>query len=230
MSQTASEAMHPPETPTRTRTRRLRQPPRLSGRNPYSIFVGLLKVFLPAMAAALVLLVIAWPQLTFDDSRFRLGISNLAPGQAQSLTMLNARFDGIDDKDQPYTLTADMATQANQNEDLIELELPKADITLEDGTWLALTAKSGQYDRESELLDLYGSVSVFHDKGIEMRTEAARVDLNNGTAQSVQPVEGQGSMGFINAEGFLVLDRGERIIFTGKSRMIILPEAQEMMR
>lgn len=230
MSQTASEARRQPEAVTRKRTRRLRPPPRLSGRNRYSIFVGLMKVMLPAMAAALVLLVIAWPQLTFDESRFRLGISNLAPGQAQSLTMLNARFDGIDEKDQPYTLTADMATQASQNEDLIELELPKADITLQDGTWLALTAKSGQYDRESELLDLFGSVSVFHDKGMEMRTEAARVDLHNGTAESVQPVEGQGSMGFINSEGFLVLDRGERIIFTGKSRMIIMPEAQEVMQ
>ena len=101
---------------------------------------------------------------------------------------------------------------------------------MEDGTWLALTAKSGQYDRESELLDLFGSVSVFHDKGMEVHTEAARIDLNNGTAEGVQPVEGQGNMGFINAEGFLVLDRGERIIFTGKSRMIILPEAQEMVQ
>ncbi|MFQ5773432.1 MAG: LPS export ABC transporter periplasmic protein LptC [Kiloniellaceae bacterium] len=210
--------------------RRPRQPPRLSGRNRYSIFVGLMKVLLPAMAAALILLVVAWPQFTLERDRFRLGIAKLGPGQPENLSMLNARYDGIDGKNRPYTITADMATQSNRNENLIDLELPKADMTLEDGTWLALTARAGQYDSEAKLLDLIGSVSLFHDKGFEIRTESARVDLIEGTAEGAQPVEGHGSAGSINAEGFRVLDRGARIVFTGKSHLTILPGAQEAMR
>ncbi len=59
--------------------------PRMSVRNRYSIFVGFMKVLLPALAAALVLLVVAWPQFNIDDRGFRLSVSKLAPDQADSL-------------------------------------------------------------------------------------------------------------------------------------------------
>ncbi|MFQ6018328.1 MAG: LPS export ABC transporter periplasmic protein LptC [Kiloniellaceae bacterium] len=216
--------------PVGVRLRRIRPPPLLSGRNRYSAFVGLMKVALPATAAALILLVVAWPQFVFEDDRFRLSVSKLAPEQAQSLTMLNARYEGIDAKNQPYTITADMATRSMSDEDLIELQLPKADITLDDGTWLALNARTGYYRRESRLLDLAGSVNLFHDQGFEMRTEAARIDLDKGTANGAQAVEGQGAFGFINAEGFRVLDRGARIFFTGATRLIVLPNAKDVLR
>ena len=208
----------------------LRQPPRMSVGNRYSIFVGFMKMLLPAVAVALILLVVAWPKFVFDDNRFRLSISKLGPEQAESLTMLNARFDGVDEENRPYTLTADMATQSEREKDLVDLELPKADITLPDGTWLALTAQQGQYRRERQVLDLAGSVSLFHDQGFELRTESARVDLKNGTASGNQPVQGQGETGLIDAEGFRVYDRGERIVFTGKSHMFIFPGAEEAMQ
>ncbi len=207
-----------------------RQPPRLSLSDRYSLFVGFMKVLLPATAAALMLMVVAWPQFTAEEEGFRLSISKLAPGQAESLTMLNARFEGLDENDQPFTVTADIATQSENDKDLVTLELPKADITLEDGAWLALTARSGEYRKEAKVLDLIGSVNLFHDKGFEMRTESARIHLNEGVAEGAQPVEGQGSIGTIQAEGFRVLDRGARIFFLGRSHLVIEPEAQGAVR
>lgn len=207
-----------------------RQPPRLSLRNRYSFFVGFMKVLLPATAAALVLLVLAWPQFTIEEESFRLSVSKLAPGQAESLTMLNARFEGIDDTDRPYTVTADIATQSENDKDLVTLERPKADITLADGAWLVLTAKSGEYHRETQVLDLTGAVNLFHDKGFELRTEAARILLDEGMAEGAQPVQGQSNIGTIEAEGFRVLDRGARIFFLGRSKMVFLPKAQEAMQ
>ena len=186
-----------------------------------------MKVLLPATAAALMLLVVAWPQFTIEDEGFRLSVSKMAPDQAESLTMLNARFEGLDERDRPYTVTADIATQSESDTDLVTLERPKADITLEDGAWLALTAKSGEYHKEAQVLDLTGSVNLFHDKGFELRTESARVHLDKGMAEGAQPVEGQGSIGTIQAEGFRVLDRGARIFFLGRSHMVIERAAQE---
>jgi lipopolysaccharide export system protein LptC len=221
------------ERPTRP-ARRLqdagRQPPRLSLSNRYSVFVGFMKVLLPATAAALVLLIVAWPQFTIKEEGFRLSVSKLAPSQAESLTMLNARFEGRDEKNQPYSVTADIATQSENDRDLVTLELPKADITLEDGTWLALTARAGEYRKEAQVLDLAGAVNLFHDKGFELRTESARVRLAEGMAEGAQPVEGQGSIGTIQAEGFRVLNRGARIFFLGRSRLVIQREAQEAVR
>lgn len=201
-------------------------PPRLSLRDRYSIFVGLMKILLPALAAAIVLLVVAWPQLNIETG-FHLGLSDLSLEDAERLTMLNARFDGSDDKNQPYRLTADLATQRPGNEDMIDLEHPEGDMTLASGTWLALTARSGQYNRDREILYLTGDVSLFHDGGFELRSESARIDLKRGTASGDRPVEGQGSAGLISGQGFQVLDRGDRIIFAGRSRLVLFPEAGE---
>jgi len=225
--QPAVNAKHPPE-PAKAGagSAETTPPPRLSLRDRYSIFVGLMKILLPALATALVLLVVAWPQLNVETN-FRVGLSDLSLEDAQSLTMLNARFDGSDDRNQPYRLTADMAVQHPGNEDLIDLERPEGDMTLANGTWLALTAHSGQYHRDQEILDLTGDVSLFHDGGFELRSESARIDFRQGTASGDQPVEGQGSAGQVSGQGFQVLDRGDRIIFTGKSRLVLFPQAKE---
>ena len=204
-----------------------RQPPRLSGRNGYSLFVGFLKVLLPALAAGLILLVIAWPQLRPLEDSISVGIGELSLDQADNLTMLNARYQGRDDKDQLFNLTADKASQAQGGDDMIVLEEPKADLFTNSGSWLAVPASSGQYRRRANMLDLAGAVSLYHDDGFEMHTESAHVDLEAGTATGSDPVQGQGPFGLLNAEGFSVVDRGQRVIFFGKSRLILFQGAKE---
>ena len=204
----------------------LAPPPRLSGRKSYSIFVGVLKVLLPALAVALILLVVVWPEISRDGRDFRIRVSDISLEQPDSLTMLNARFEGVDDKNRQFTLTADEATQTTDDENLIRLELPKGDVTLEDGTWLAMTAREGRYRRDTQMLDLNGEVTLFHDRGFELRTQAAQVDLEAGAARGADTVEGQGPFGNIVAEGFEVLDRGARVLFTGKSRAVLYPKTE----
>ena len=204
-----------------------RQPPRLSGRSTYSLYVSAMKVLLPALATAMIILLIAWSHFSPEDALFGTdGIKNPAQ-QAENLSMINARYSGVDDQNQPFTVTADMATQARSDENRIDLQLPGADISMKDGAWLALTAKVGHYDRKAELLDLEGEVNLFHDQGFEMHSEYARIDLKAGTAEGNLPVQGQGPLGILNAEGFKIFDRGARVIFTGKSSMTIYPDAKD---
>jgi lipopolysaccharide export system protein LptC len=101
---------------------------------------------------------------------------------------------------------------------------------MNDGTWLALTAKVGYYDRQTELLDLVGDVNLFHDQGFEVRTEKAQVDLKGGTASGDLPVEGQGPSGTLTAEGFRAIDSGKTVIFTGKSKMILYPAEKDALQ
>ena len=230
MAQAASTARRQGDTGTRRAKSARAAPPRLSLRDRYSVFVGTMKILLPAMAAALMLLIVAWPQVTGQGEKFRLGASKLGSDQLDNLSMLNARFDGNDEKGQPYSITADVATQSRDAENLIELELPKADMTMTDGTWLALTARAGEYDRAGRLLYLSGAVSLFHDQGFELQTSAARIDLGASTADGDQPVQGHGTAGSIRGEGFQVLERGQRILFTGRSHLTLVPDAKESLQ
>lgn len=197
------------------------QPPRLSERSAYSIFVAAMKVVLPALAVALIVLVVAWPRLASEGERLRSGISDLLREQADDLSMLNARFESRDSRDRPYSVVADLATQTTSGANLVDLEGPKADMTLDDGAWLALTANQGEYWQDSEKLRLFGDVNLFHDLGFQMQTSEAEIDLKSGSAESHKAVAGHGPDGWIEAEGFRVSEGGDHILFKGKSRLTI---------
>src|SRR3990170_4942360 len=202
--------------PPAARTRRRAAPVRR-----YSLFVGAMKLLLPTLAAGLIVLLAVWSRINLDESRFRIGISDFAPGQIESLNMVNARYDGVDSQDQPFSVTAEVVTQIDRAADVIELQRPTADLTLSDGTWIALAADSGTYRRTADLLDLAGSVSLYHDRGFELHATSMRVDLSEGAAASDEPVRGHGPMGELVAEGLRVTERGDRILFTGRTRLVV---------
>jgi lipopolysaccharide export system protein LptC len=76
------------------------------------------------------------------------------------------------------------------------------------------------------MLDLTGDVTVFHDSGYEVRTDAAEVDLRAGSAQGDQPVSAQGPAGTLDAVGFTLMDRGDVVVFKGPARMVLVPTAR----
>lgn len=186
-----------------------------------SRLVMLMKLLLPAIAAGLIGLIVAWPQLRTGDTRFRPGSARINPGEADVVRMTNARFQGADERGQPYVVTSVSATQPTGSASVVLMDAPKADIATDDGSWIALTADSGIYYRDLHKVDLSGAVNIFHDQGYEFRSQSAVIDLKAATASGNQRVEGQGPFGQIAAEGFQILERGHRLIFTGRTRLVM---------
>ncbi len=189
----------------------------------YSRFVQMMKYLLPAVAMVLVALVAVWPHLTTKDNSFRIGFSALKARETGDPSMVNARYVGSDKNDQLFSITADLVRNAMMDAATVELVMPKADITLEDGSWLVMTAETGVFRRAAKTLELAGTVNLFHDSGYEFRTEKVTIDLDNGSALGTEPVEGQGPFGDLSGEGFVLRDKGKTIIFTGKARLFIYP-------
>lgn len=192
-------------------------------RGGYSRFVAIAKLVLPLVAVALLALVWAWPSLRVTDLRFRLGFSDLVTRETAGPSMINPRYVGTDKDRKPFSITSDVARNSAVDRMKIDLEVPKGDIALNDGTWLILTAETGVYARTAKTLDLFGGVTLFHDSGYEIRTDSAYVDLEKGTAEGDRPVRGQGPFGDLRSEGFILLDKGKVIHFTGKSKLVIHP-------
>lgn len=193
----------------------------------YTRFVSVLKYLLPIVAAGLVLVLALWSQIRIDEGRFRIGMTDVATIAVDKLTMSNPRFEGIDDRDRPFTVTADEANQAKEDANIIELTRPQADMTMENGTWLALSADAGRYLREAEQLSLEGSVSLFEDRGYELHTDQVRIDFNAGTAESDTQVFGQGPVGELSGSGLKLSDRGAVVELLGKSRVLFYPNRRE---
>ena len=195
---------------------------RLAG---YSRYVRFMKFILPAAALALTATIMIWPQVQVIDKNSSIGLSAAKLSDKKSVSMVNARFVGTDLKKQPFSITADIARNLLLGGTQIELDMPKADITVGNGGWLVLTAKTGVYDQENKTLNLEGAVNLFHDSGYEFRTKSAGINLNSGIALSKVKVEGQGPFGHLLAEGFRIEEKGNRIYFSGKCKLTLFPNA-----
>lgn len=191
----------------------------------YSRYVNFMKFILPLMALALVAAITIWPQLQVMDTSFSIALSNAKLSTKEGLSMVNARFVGVDLKKKPFSITADIAKNLLKDLTQIELEMPKADITVSDGSWLVLTANSGVYNQKRKFLNLEGEVNLFHDSGYEFKTNKASIDLDQGIAISNEPVKGQGPFGQLQAEGFQIENKGNKFSFLGKSKLILFPKA-----
>ena len=181
-------------------------------------FVRLMKVLMPALAVGVLVLLLFWPDIEGRDGRlsFRRGPAMVA----EALQLVAPRFQGVDEVNRPYTITARLARQPGQ-ENVMLLELPRGDILLTDGAWIFVESNNGRYDRTARHLDLEGDVRIFHDNGTLFRTEAAAVQVDAGTANGQRPTWVQGSFGTIESEGFEMLERGTVMIFTGRARALL---------
>ena len=199
-----------------SRARKRRQP--LLG---YAATVTTLKIVLPAIAVGLIVLVALWPQYLLEGGRSHIVAHPTGAAGIDRLSMTNPHFQGTDERNRPFSVSAERAMQDLRDDNLILLARPEAEMTLEDGAEIALKAAEGSYRRESELLRLTGGVDLAHNRGYRIKTPSAAIDLKGGTAEGNEPVDAQGPFGTLQAEGFRVAERGDIVEFTGKSRLVL---------
>ena len=195
-------------------------PPSLRAGGAYSRFVSLTKVLLPFLALGVVALVIIWPRLK-SEKTFSIGFSSAQLGGETQPGMDNARYVGTDDNRQPYSVTADLARIISKSSGELDLDMPKAGLTMDDGTWLVLTADTGRYNGDAGTLSLQGSVNLFHDTGYEISTQQLKVFLKTGMAEGSQPLSGHGPFGELKAQGIKLIDKGKVMYFTGPAQLIL---------
>jgi lipopolysaccharide export system protein LptC len=191
----------------------------------YSRFVGLMKLMLPLGAAALVIIVVVWPYLGGREDGIPLSFASIGLGLDEKVFMTNARYMGSDDNDQPYTLTAELIAEEEGVDNTIRLTKPQADIMMNNGSWLALTADSGVLNRDSEQLVLVGAVNFFSDSGYEFRTRRAEINLGSIRVHGEEPIEGQGPFGTLYADSFRLENQGKSLFFEGHVRVTYYPNS-----
>lgn len=204
---------------THSSNRRATFAPRVAPKeSPLARYVPYLMIGLPALALLVVMAGLIYP-LVMADGGFRLGAAPMAKPDAAYSVMNNPQFTGSDAKGRNFNLSAIAAHQLTAESPVLDLQSPKGDITLSSGNWVSLTADTGKFEQKLRQLDVAGNVMLFHDKGYQLTTEQAHIDLKTGEAHGDKPVHGQGPDGIVNAEGFRVTGYGERIEFTGKTEI-----------
>jgi len=180
----------------------------------HSRLVGAIKRALWILAGLLAFILIAISWMNGGESGSRIVLSSTSSaGHSEASVMRRPHYLGVDEKNRPFTILADSATQPDSN--TVILSNVSADMTTEEHNWLAVTAGNGIYHSDSKTLHLAGGTSLFYEGGFEFRSEEADIDINAGTAAGNRPVEGQSPTGILKADRFKVLDRGKILQFNG---------------
>ena len=186
----------------------------------YSRLVAVLRVMLPVAATAVLAGLMLWPTIEemIRPPPSPVLVDSGPEEEAAVGAMARPSFFGLDAQNQPYTVTGDVA-RASDPDGVLELDNAQAGITLNDGTWLALRARTARYDEAAGLIELEGDVNVFRDDGYSVHTEHALVDIGTREAWGDAPVLGHGPDAEVAAQGFRVMNSGQTIVFTGQSRL-----------
>lgn len=187
----------------------------------YTLFVKATKLLLPVVALVIIGIV-----------TFRLSgpqTQNLIPDKTETtkteagqIELEGARYEGVDTKGHPYTVSSDIASRAPENEKTIILTSPKAEIALSEKTKVALSAAKGNFDSENGKLDLNDDVVLSHNDGYELHMSQLKLDVNTHEAQSDTAVEGSGPAGTLKAAGLAIENKGELVIFRGPAVLTII--------
>ena len=185
----------------------------------YTRFVALSKRFLWLLITIMVVLVVWIASYNSGENGARIVFSNIPKSGVLQNIMSKPHYQGIDVRGRPYTVTADKAAQVDK--DSVSLENIRADMVMSNGVWIALNAGFGILNLQTKMLELSQGLDVFYDGGYEFRTDHAHVDIQQGSAYGDAPIEGQGGIGTLQADGFSMGTHGETIHFTGKVKMTI---------
>jgi lipopolysaccharide export system protein LptC len=214
-----TSAASKPRTTKRPVASRSRRRVSLAAMRFYSRWVAFLKFVLPAGALALLALVVAWPSLN-ERPKYT------PKADEGSAEIVNPRYLSVDEKNQPYSLTAASAAQTPEHPGLLSLTRPEAEMTDESGAWVTIDAELGWYDRANGVLQMRGSVHVLRDDGSEFTTDEAFSEVRKGTAWGDRHVVGQGPQGEILAQGFRITERGRNVVFLDQSRTVLPGQAE----
>lgn len=186
----------------------------------YSRFVGAMKVALPAFAVALIVLFLSWPRISGTGDGYRLSFADLMRDPDGQIGVTRARFAGGDSNNRPFLVTADRAVQV-EGFDIFHLDVLQADLTLDSGAWVSVTASTGVFDRANGTLDLEGPIDIFSDRGYELHAIRARVDLDAGLLSSAGAIEGHGPLGTVRADALRYESASNRLTLVGNVRVTL---------
>lgn len=139
------------------------------------------------------------------------------------LVMQNPSLRGFDERDQPYAIDAERATQNVADPDRFRLTEVTADIPLPDGRRVTVLSGGGDYDKGAERLTIPDTFTVMIDDGTRGTFEGGTVDIAAGTVVSGGAVDISNPDARIEADGMTVERAGRNATFTGNVRVTIEP-------
>ena len=171
--------------------------------------VRLAKFGLPVVVLGLVALLAIAPFDQRDDVSFILDKKGVDKA-TERMRIEQARYAGEDNKGNKFVITADRAIQQSSDVPVVAIQGMKAELGLAQGP-LMIVADRGNYDLDTQMVQVNGPVRVAGGDGYRLQTSNVRVDMKQRQLASQGRVSGSMKLGQFEA-GQMRADLGTRTV------------------
>lgn len=188
--------------------------------------VRILRIGLPVVAAAIVAaFFVSFRSLPSGVEDADLGDVGI---EGTTVTMDNPQLSGFNTDGMGYDVTAKRAVQDLRDTSVVQLEGISGKATQPDGGWAELTASSGVYNTQSELLTLERDILINTHDGKSGRLDDVSVDIRDQRIEAKNGVELTMPGGRVTADRLIMLGEREVIRLEGGVRVTLRMDGGEI--
>ena len=184
----------------------------------YSFYINTLKKVL--FIISFVLLVLMFLNKTVQKFTEITSKDNFNTDQEEQI-VIEPKFIGLDKNKKPFTIRAEKAKKTKSNENLYRLEMPSGEIKDNSGNTIFLKSSKGEFNQNSQEIFLFKNVELTREDGLLFETEEAMIDLKTNNIFGKKKVSGKNKEGKIFSSGFSITEEGNKILFKGKTNLLI---------
>ena len=189
----------------------------------YSVFIKSLKYILVFFSILIFILVIynnnpierqkVYNDFSYEEIDF----------QSFKQVLHKPTFIGIDKKNQPFKVMANKATRLKLEPNIFNLEKPSGEINSGKDKFF-LSGDKGIFNKNDDQLKVKGNVKFNDGENMTFTTSEMYFDFKAEVLSGNKRVNGKKNNSVIVSEGFKVLNNGEQIFFTGKTKLKLINE------
>ena len=189
----------------------------------YSVFIKSLKYIFLFFSIMILILVVynnnpvkketVYNGFSYDENDF----------QSFKQVLHKPTFMGIDNKNQPFKVMAIKAIRLKQEPNIFNLEKPTGEINSGKEKFF-LSGDKGIFNKNVDQLKVKGNVKFNDGENMTFTTSEMYFDFKKEVLSGDKRVNGKKNNSVIISEGFKIFNNGEKIFFTGKTKLKLINE------
>ena len=189
----------------------------------YSVFIKSLKYILLLFSVSIFILVVYNNNPIEQENVYSNFSYNESDFQSAKQVLRKPTFVGIDKKNQPFKRMANKATRLKNEPNIFNLEKPTGEINTGKEKFF-LSGNKGIFYKDAEQLEVKGNVTFDNGDEMTFTTSEMYFDFKKEILFGNKKVNGKKNNSVIVSEGFKIINNGEQIFFTGKTKLKLINE------
>ena len=189
----------------------------------YSKFIKTVKfIFLSISILMLVLIIINNRQNQIKIIGEKFSYTEKIDGTINQV-LVKPIFMGLNNKEQPFKVSATKATRFKEESNTFYLENPDGEILIDNAKYF-LSADNGVYDKNIQELKINGDVKFNNNLDLKFSTTEVFFNFKEQVLFGEKAVSGYRNNTKIDSQGIKIFNKENKIIFTGKTKLLLKNE------